>query len=130
MPWQFRTIHGPTSAVRLSITESMPRVVHEQKFAADHAGTITVPDFDTDHGMFYASPCVRHYGPPAELAFEYQSNVICHPFPLPSLSWDNDTKIMTIAPVSFPAGWPYYGTVGRADYWLVFLALHKRITVS
>lgn len=119
----------------LRMTEAMPRLIHSQKFAWDYTGTLAVPDFDSDHGMFYVSPCAYsgYFSSPgflerdnrtfaSALAGLFGFNGYC----LPSLSWNDETRVMTIAPATFPPGWPYEH---RLDYFLNFIALNKRFSL-
>jgi hypothetical protein len=118
--FEFRDADGN---IRLSVTEAMPRVIHEERVAHDFSGTFSVPAFDSDQGMFYITPAAYIW---------YDSTgrdtVVVNPFRGPSLSWDNSTKVMTVTPVSLPAGFPL-GT-SPADYWIVFLGLYQRFTVT
>lgn len=121
--------------ITLRMTDALPRLIHSQRFAWNFSGTISVPAFDTDFGMFYVSPCVAT-GLGGGASFDRDNRV---PAPgvsgafgtngtsLPTLSWDNTTKVMTIAPTTFPGGWPFETQI---DYVLNFIALNKRFVIA
>lgn len=119
--FEFRDANGVR---RLQLTEAMPRVIHAQRFPSNFAGSITVSGFDSDFGMFYCSHSLvtvldgRGFLLVNLMSFAY----------IPSLSWDNTTKTMTIGPRSLPPG--FYGAGGDVDYWLVFLGLHQRVVIN
>jgi len=129
--FEFRNAAGNVS---ITMDDAMPRLVHSQRFANGFSGTISVPDFDSDKGMFYVSPCaVRQTGPynlTRDDTADYPDSftISCNGKMIPDLSWDNTTKVMTINPTVFPYYWPsnepyFY------DYYLNFLALNKRFIV-
>lgn len=131
---------------RLRITEALPAIIHQQRIGATWSGTISVPNFDSNHGMFYVSPCAfkgsidqltttgfkraDSTGFRTDTGGTGWTRVCCHPTPLPTLSWNNSTKVMTVTAMSFPGGWPFGGNTCRPDYYLVFLRLHQRFTVT
>lgn len=129
--FEFRDAAGN---IRLKMSEALPRIVHSQRFPWDYSGTISVPAFDTDHGMFYVAPCVatgigstafdRDDRTPAT---QTSGNFGVNGTSLPTLSWNNTTKVMTITPTAFPAGWPFETQI---DYYLNFLALNKRFIIT
>lgn len=130
---EFRNANGNLA---LESDETFARIVHSEKVLGDFSGTISVPEYDDTRGLFYVSYCVMKY--------DWNSNVRradntswsdhdrlvpgLHPAALPSLSWDNGTKVMTIAPSSLPSAWPRFGSGNRPDYFLNFLHYGDRFT--
>lgn len=128
-------LRNAAGVVTLRMTEAMPRLVHSQKFAWDHTGTLSVPGFDTDFGMFYVSPCAYsgYLSSPGFLERDDRTFASAEAglfgftgMCLPSLDWNNATKVMTIAPATFPPAWPYEH---RLDYVLNFIALGRRFSL-
>lgn len=109
----------------LSTRETLFRLVHREKCAGDFAGTFAVPGFDGDEtagtfdakGFFYVqyeiSPRGYGFGGSGDTTQPTTGSIL-----LPSLAWDNTTKIMSVTPANVPSGWPFQT---RPDYEVVFM---------
>jgi len=107
----------------LSSRETLFRLVHAEKCADNFTGTFSVPTFDTGgtfqddtaKGFFY----VQYEISPMPDSFNLHRPAIGS-ITLPSLNWDNATKVMTVAPANIPAGWPSsFGA--RPSYEIIFM---------
>lgn len=144
----------------LSMAEALPRIVHSQRFPAAFTGSFTVPEFDIAQGLFYYSPVpviTRSWisGASRPLArqpdaFDFSAMtagfgvhypVLGNVFALPSMSWDEPTRTMTVAPSDLPSNWPQYfegqfrypyvgNNTYRPDYFITFLHVHRRVEVA
>lgn len=122
-----------------TLDESLPRLVRSVRVAHDFSGTIHVPEFDLNRGMFYVAFCVMkgraQYSPSGvndldrpfwRLADDVAPNTAdpdhnlppypgfptwvrwrfgFNPFAVPTIEFDNSTKLASIAPVA--GTWPY-----------------------
>ena len=123
--FEFRDAAGNET---LTIDEAMPRVIDERRLAWGFSGTIWVPGFDDQYGMFYVSPELRIATPSAGQEW-WQAQTVrpsVPATPFPTLNWNNATKAMSIAPATLPDGWPVQPP---RYYWLVFLGLNARFEV-
>lgn len=104
-------------SVALELDETFAGLIHSESLPYDFIGTFGVPDFDSDKGMFYVQfeLVPRGYGG----WFTLDARVpIYGAAILPSLSWDNTAKVMTVAPASIPAQFPI---LAQPDYTVLFL---------
>lgn len=85
-------------SLALSSVETFARLVHVETLAHAFSGTFSVPAFDDQLGMFYAQFEVTDLTADGETSPGV--NVI-----LGSLSWNNATKVMTVAPPVIPAAY-------------------------
>ena len=116
-------IMGPGGVLRLDEDETFTRVVATVKKGASFSGTFSVPDFDDTKGLFHVSYFVNKWDSGAAADSLTPMNTIYRGFvfeetSLPSLNWNNSTKVMTVTPVSWPAGWTYYNA---SDYVVTFI---------
>lgn len=128
-------IRDNTGKVMVSTDDSLPRVFRTQRFAYDYSGSFSVPEFDDNYGMFYVTPCVFMMGliggvvtrwPDTEsLSGTGEKNFMVHVAGIPTITWNNTTKIMSITPASMPTGWPRF-TNHRPDYYISFINVNKR----
>lgn len=118
--FEFRDAAG---AIRLSINEAMPRVIYQQRVLHSFSGSFSVPEFDSDYGMFYIAPS-------AVIIFNDDGTtfVTMNPYRAPTLEWNNSTRTMTVTPAQLPVGFP--GSTTGSAYWIVFLGLSQRFTVT
>ncbi|WP_417257345.1 hypothetical protein [Celeribacter sp.] len=131
--------------VRLREDEIFPQLIWSQKFAYNFAGTVSIPEFDDTKMMFYVVPCVflasgsNRYDDdsdptdPTDPIYSYNINLstIANTTGLPSITWDNSTKVMTIAIQSMPAGWPLdldHADM-RNDYYINIVTTNRRVDV-
>lgn len=142
--FEFRDANGRTS---LKLEESLPRIVHAQRFEPGYSGSFTVPDFSINTGMFYYTPCISKrtlYF--TKLADNTPLNSIvgghfftANAYGQPELTWTELTKTMTITPYTLPTNWPNTNAFGsiycgnstnNPDYWVVFLKTNLRFEVT
>ena len=100
--------------------ETFCRVVAIIDVARGFSGTLSVPQFDSDRGalsvFFHLFRGLDSVDLEDELSLDwYGSNQDVpyfqrpgshHPANLPSVDWDNATKLATVAPASLPSDWP------------------------
>lgn len=121
---EFRNADGSLS---LRLDECFPQTVYQEKFSGDFSGNINIPEFDSDRGMFYVEfRMVKHsqiggvFTPLADSAVRgfgagLYNAIMTNPVGVPSLSWNNSTKTMTISP-AVDLGFGYTPT--RSPYFL------------
>jgi len=91
----------------ISSTDGVARLIYSADLAEDYSGTISIPAFDSDLGVFYTRMYpYKHYifvgvgyPPLAEDSSWDQTNfpiVTVSPSYTPTLSWNNSTKVLTI----------------------------------
>lgn len=115
---EFYRADGSTA---LSVRETLPRLVHVERVNGNFSGTFSVPDFDavesgglfTGSGFFYVQKVPFIAG---SSSFEVP---IARTLILPTLDWNNTTKVMSVSPASIQSGWPP-GSV-RSPYEIVFM---------
>lgn len=113
-------INKPNGSIALSTRETVLRFVHIERIAGNFNGTFSVPNFDaiesggifTGRGFFYVQYVIRGASTPSNFFPVYGAMI------LPSLFWNNTTKVMTVSPASIPATWPRR-TV--PDYDIIFI---------
>ncbi len=97
------------SSVLIGSNDGVARLIYANEFSATHSGTITVSAFNSDQGYYVARMLPYIYtmsGGSAtveadSLAWTGSPNnnrVGYSPLYKPDLSWNNTTKVMTIAP--------------------------------
>lgn len=115
---EFRRADG---SVVLEQDETFARLVHIETVAHNFSGTFVVSGFDSDKGMFYVqtefSPLINRYTGDPVIARPIIGATI-----LPSLSWENTAKTMTVSPPVIPSGWPH--DYAKPNYQIVFI--HNR----
>jgi hypothetical protein len=125
---EFRNADG-TLALRLD--ECFPQLVFQQRYAATFNGTVSIPGFDSNRGMFYIAYRFRKYslvgGVFTLLANSAQrgfgaglyNGLWVNPYSVPGLAWNNTTKTMTITQA------PDVGLGNRSPYFLKCLHFRK-----
>lgn len=117
-------IFGAGGALRLDDDETFTRVVATVKQNASFSGTFSVPDFDDTKGMFHVSYLTNKFYGVTQSAVPDSTPLSAYVFPvvegtsLPSLNWNNTTKVMTCAPVAWPSGWTF---ANASDYVVTFI---------
>lgn len=117
-------IFGPGGTLRLDDDETFTRVVATVKQNASFSGTFSVPDFDDTKGMFHVSYFINKYDGSTSSAVSDSTPLSASVFPicegtsLPTLNWNNTTKVMTCSPVVWPSGWT---TRNPSDYVVTFI---------
>ena len=117
-------IYRADGSLALSTRETVLRLVHIERIAGTFAGTFSVPEFDADvvgglftgQGFFYVQYDVRNRSNNPIINGPGDQPILGTML-LPSLSWNNSTKLMTVAPAVIPAGWPFGA---RPNYDVVF----------
>lgn len=123
MPYGVK-IFGPGGVLRLDEDETFTRVVATVKRNFNFSGTVSVPDFDDTKGMFHVSYFINKFNDTSgkladnkapmvlldKLTFEATS--------LPTLNWNNTTKLLAISPVVWPSGWT---AINASDYLITFI---------
>ena len=119
-------IRRADGSIALSSRETLFRFIHAEKVAADFAGTFSVPGFDGDEtsgsftakGFFYVQYEISPRGYGFGGTPDNEDQPILGSMLAPSLTWNNTTKVMTVAPASIPSGWPLRT---RPDYEVIFM---------
>jgi len=119
-------IMGPGGVLRLDEDETFTRVVATVKKGASFSGTFSVPDFDDTKGLFHVSYFVNKFdiytwtalADSANPMRDYRDHLVWNETSLPSLSWNNTTKVMSATPVSWPTGW---SNENPSDYVVTFI---------
>lgn len=127
MPYGVRFFRN-TGAASLEDDETFNRLVHSEKISEGFDGTISIPDFDSDKGLFTISYYLSKFRIDSDTRVSDSTSWSSqdylhpheHPVSLPSLNWDNSTKVMTISPQSLPSDWTRTGSDNNADYLLMF----------
>lgn len=99
-------LRDPSGNLLLRPSEALSRIVHVEELPANFTGTISVPSFDDQRGLFYVTLLMT--GPVLFVVGET----------FPTLSWNNTTKVMTISPHTLPSGFPQLNV---SPFILVFL---------
>lgn len=126
-------------ALALDTDECFPQLVRSRRVAGDWSGTLFISNFDLNRGMFYVALCYekRHGGAyagraPDAAAYSPTASpdtymtIASGSYNLPTLNWNNDTKIMTVTPADLPPGFP--GAGRSPDYYLKFIHFKKRVS--
>lgn len=119
-------IFGPGGTLRLDDDETFTRVVATVKQNYDFTGTFSVPDFDDTKGLFHVSYFINKFDVYVNAALpdtttplnEFRDVLVFEMTSLPSLSWNNTTKRMTVSPVVWPSGWTQ---LNKSDYVVTFI---------
>lgn len=119
-------IFGPGGVLRLDEDETFTRVVATVKQNYDFTGTFSVPDFDDTKGLFHVSYFINKFDIYVDAALPdntspldaFSDYLVFEMTSLPSLSWNNTTKLMTVAPVTWPPGWT---RTNKSDYVVTFI---------
>ena len=94
-------------AAVLSLASSSARIVATVKRNASFSGTFSVPDFDDTKGLFHVSYFVNKFDVAVDAALPdshtpldpFTDHLVFEMTSLPSLNWNNTTKVMTVSPV-------------------------------
>lgn len=113
-------IRRANGSLALSTRETLLRLVHIERVNGDFTGTFSVPEFDatesngvfTGPGFFYVQKVV------AQSTVDI-GGLSTHTLLLPTLNWDNTSKVMSVTPANLPSNWPV-GTF-RSPYEIVFM---------
>lgn len=115
-------IYRPSGALSLSTRETLLRLVHIERCAADFDGTFSVPEFDaietatpgifSGQGFFYVQYRIGRRDDPDRAGDAATLGSILNP----GLDWDNSTKQMTVTPIPI-----YRSGVRRTDYEIIFM---------
>lgn len=118
-------IFGPGGTLRLDDDEAFTRVVATVKKNYDFSGTFSVPDFDDTKGLFHVSYLINKFDISSNTAIPDNTsplgafdNFAFDITSLPTLSWNNTTKVMTVSPVVWPTGWTIWN---KSDYVITFI---------
>ena len=119
-------IFGPGGVLRLDEDETFTRVVATVKQNYDFTGTFSVPDFDDTKGLFHVSYFINKFDVAVDAALPDSTTpldpltdyLVFEMTSLPSLSWNNTTKLMTVSPVVWPSGWTQ---LNKSDYVVTFI---------
>lgn len=120
MPEYGFEIRRANGSLALSTRETLLRLVHIERVDGDFAGTFSVPEFDavesngvfTGPGFFYVQKVVA---PSTVNSGSLSTQTLL----LPTLNWNNTSKVMSVTPANLPSGWPV-GTF-RSPYEVVFM---------
>lgn len=112
--------------LRLDIDETFTRVVDTVKLSATSTGTVSVPDFDSARGMLFVNYFVNKFDLYTDTALadsyspmrDFRDTLVYEPTSLPSLSWNNTTKLLSYSPVVWPSGWTRFNA---SDYMITFI---------
>ena len=97
---EFRRADG---SVVLEADETFAGVIHTETVAQDFSGTFSVPAFDDAKGMFYVQfEVVNELLGFGGVALDFHTIGAAL---IPTLSWNNTTKEMTVTPASIPSNW-------------------------
>jgi hypothetical protein len=112
---EFRRADG---SVVLEQDETFAGVIATRTRNQGFSGTISVPNFDSDKGMFYVQFEVRGegYGMPGQT--ESDRYPVYGAAILPDLSWNNSSKEMTVTPADVPPSWL---RATKPNYTIVFI---------
>lgn len=114
----------------MTLDEAMPRFIHGRRLAYDFDGSFSVPDFDSNRGMFFWAPCVMKVGwydpnlvdfmiypfrlgdgvPDADPEF---TGFGFHDSAMPTLAWNNATKVMTVTPSAVYQNWWWFSSLQK-----------------
>lgn len=118
----------------LDIDECFPQLVYNARVSGGFSGTISIPNFDEVRGMFYVAFCIQKLKVGGDGRMTIQADgstdythLGVNPASLPTLTWNNATKVMSVTPANLPSNWP--GMRENSDYFLRCIHFRQRVTV-
>jgi hypothetical protein len=119
-------LFGPDGSLRLDSDETFTRLVAVHSFAWDFTGTVSVPDFDDQKGLFFVNSVLAKVDYVSKVTLPdshtplraYQDSLSAVDGSFPTVHWNNTTKVLTLSPVVWPPGWSTYDP---SDYSIVFI---------